>query len=395
MIRRRGIQPDPSQRLRAVLVLSPSPDALPDLMHALDDPSPQIVRAALARLPECAGPVETTALRNRLVQVDLAVVREWAAALRLLGDDAAVDVALRGLQAPAVGQRMAAATALGVFAEPRSEGELIAALVDPVSGVRRSALEALARFKPDDAAVEPCARCLRDSSPDVRVAAVTAIGRLASDPDHWLRRAVDDESPRVRRPLAAQAAYLSFATATALLNDPSEDVRVAATSSLIATSRPELGDALEERLADDRWRVRRVACHALGTALGRASASRLTWVLCDPHPTVRLAALNALEQVCRDDLGRFLSAAFVGAPDRLRRALIYALERCPDDVAVPLLRNAASDADAGVRLAAVRQLGGRDPAGSAPALNPLRADPDPAVRFAAEQALSRPPGVSS
>jgi len=364
-------------------------------MAALDDPSPEIVKAALARLPECAGPDEVAVLRRRLVTTDLAVTRDWATALRLLGDDSAVDVALAGLHAPRNSDRMASAVALGVFGSPRSARELVAALDDPDSGVRRSVLEALSRLEPDEAAAKTCERCLRDRSPEVRVAAVNAIGKLASDRDKWLGQVVDDDSPRVRQALAVRSGRLSAATATTLLNDSAEDVRVAATSALIATPRPDLGTAVEERLADERWRVRRVACHALGTSLGRASAPCLTRMLCDQHPTVRLAALNTLEQVCGDDLGRFLGAAMTGAPDRLRRALVYALERCPDGAATPLLETAVSDADPTVRLAAVRQLGSRDAAGSARTLAPLRTDPDPAVRFAAEQALLRPRGVAS
>lgn len=73
---------DATQRLRAVQATR-SPD---ELVRSLGDPSPEVVRAAIARLVDLEGQRAAGPLRARLFDVDLSLVADVAGALRRIGD---------------------------------------------------------------------------------------------------------------------------------------------------------------------------------------------------------------------------------------------------------------------------------------------------------------------
>lgn len=179
---RRRDRRDPSARLRAVLALPDAPEALPALMEAVGDASAEVARAALVRVARHGGPSEARALRAHLLEVDLALVRDWAATLRALGDGEAVATAADGLAVPSTGTRMAAAMALGELGDAAA-APLTHALQDRIAGVRRCALDALAALGPGVASADVCAPLLRDRDVDVRCAAVRAVDALAADAD--------------------------------------------------------------------------------------------------------------------------------------------------------------------------------------------------------------------
>jgi HEAT repeat protein len=388
---RRRAERDPSARLRAILALPDSPEALPALLAAVDDQSPEVAKAALARLPRFAGPADAAYLRERLLAVDLAVVREWAGALRELGDGVSVVTAIRGLRAPRVATRMAAAIALGELRDTRAVKPLIGALEDPVAGVRRSALGSLAMLGPDPDAEHGCQRLLTDRDPVVRVAAVNAVCAIAIDADERLRPALKDPTTQVRRELANHAASLRANTVESLLRDAQPDVRSAAAWSLTRIPRPDTLEHLAALLCDDAWQVRRAGCRAVAVAGGREAIDLLLPRLADPHPTVSGAALNMLEDICGDNFASVIGHALQTVDHHLRRALVYALERCPPHAALPVLSGQVGDANADVRIAVAYVLG---EGGSEPAAGLLRvmlADHDRAVRHAAESALQRVP----
>lgn len=387
---RRGDHADPSARLRVVLALPEAPEALPALMRAVDDPSPDVARAALARLPRLAGPGEAAYLRRRLLEVDLAVVRAWAAALRALGDEAAVPVAARGLTAPRPGTRMAAAVALGELRDPRAVTPLIHALADPIAGVRRSALDALALLGPEPRVREACGGRLFDRDAGVRCAAVHALSAVAIDADGWLRAALDDPSTRVRRELAGYVPSLRTGTAEMLLRDADADVRAAAAWALARHPRRDLFGALVALVGDDAWQVRHAGCRAAGLAGGREAAGALLPAIADPHPTVRAAALNVLADVCGDELAAVIADAITEAGGALRSALLHALARCRPGDAISILADQIDDPDRDVRLAAAVVLGGVGGEEAGRVLRVLLGDPDWNVRRAAEGALRRP-----
>ncbi len=388
---RRRDRADPTARLRSVRALPRTPAALPDLMRALADPAPDIVRAALAALVPIGGAGEAEHLRGMLLTVDLGLVPDVAATLRALADQAAVPTAVAGLEAPSLGTRMAAATALGVLGDPASMAPLGVALADPIAGVRRCALTSLAQLGPAPDVEAACAPLIGDRSVDVRVAAIDALAAVSIDADRRLGIVVQDRSARVRRALAAHVPTLSAATVAALLADRDADVRIAAVSVLARAPRSDLIEPLTALLGDDAWEVRRAACHALALAGGSAVAEALVPALTDSHPTVRAAAGNALADACGDGLAAEIEAAMGGAGPGLRRALVHALDRCPAPAALPVLNDAVEDEDADVRLAAATVLTAIGGTEARQLLRPLLGDPVRAVREAAAGGLERPP----
>lgn len=133
---------DATQRLRAVQA-SPSPA---DLIESLDDPSPEVIRAAIARLVELEGPRAAETLRVRLLDVDLSLVADVAGALRRIGDKAVVPLAIAALGDDGYSRRLAAVRALGALSDARAADPLRPVLGDDVAGVRAAALEALAKL---------------------------------------------------------------------------------------------------------------------------------------------------------------------------------------------------------------------------------------------------------
>ena len=164
---------DATQRLRAVHGTR-SPD---ELVRSLDDPSPEVVRAAIARLVDLEGQRAAGPLRARLFDVDLSLVADVAGALRRIGDGGAVEVAMKALRDDRYSRRLAAVRALGALGDPRAAERLRTMLDDDVAGVRGAALDALTKLGPRvDGDGADCARLLADPAPHVRIAAVRAVG---------------------------------------------------------------------------------------------------------------------------------------------------------------------------------------------------------------------------
>jgi HEAT repeat protein len=375
---------DPNDRLRVVRALPNTPASIPPLLQAVGDSSPEIAKAALAKLSGLARSPEASYLRERMVAADPSVVRDWAATMREIGDlRLSVGTAIRGLGADASGTRLAAAIALGELGDPRATSALLIALRDPIAGVRRCGLLARAALGPQPECEQRCRAMLFDSDDGVRTAAVDALVALSIDPDRCVQAALDDPSPRVRRRLAEYAALLRPATAGRLLADPQADVRAAAAWSLAHHQSPDLTDHLIDWLSDTAWEVRRAACRAVGATGDETAICALTPMLGDPNATVRAAALNVLAELPGHELGRVSAGALSNAEPDLRRFLVYALIRCPATISVPILAVHTADSEADVRLAVVHIAGALDDPRCAPMLAPLAADADPAVRHAA------------
>jgi len=380
----------PEERLTAVRGLGARSASIPALLRALDDPSPDIVREALRRLSEVGGPAEADVLRERLLMVDLAVLRDWAAALRRLGDaSASIAVCVAGLRAERTGTRLAGAIALGELGDTAALTPLLGALRDTVAGVRRSALLSIAGLGGPPEIGRPCAAMLFDVDDGVRAVAVDALTSVSAQLDADLRPALDDPSPRVRRRVGDHAATLRAETVSRLLADPNADVRATTAWSLTHHSRPDLAAVLVAHLSDTVWEVRRALCRALAATGDADAVAALIPRLADDHPTVRAAALNVLADMPGDALGTAIARSLPGSPARLRRALVYALVRCPAHVSVPILATSAVDTDPGVRLAVAHVAGAVADRRSGDMLDLLATDLDPVVRHASAAARAR------
>jgi len=279
------------------------------LIAALDDPTPAVSEAALSALVKKRGqcvpqliltlkqskPVHATGvvkalsalgagpvckpLAELLSDGDLDVRASVARALGYVGGGAAAELLVPLLEDGLAQVRKAAAQALGSVGSKESAPALIAALKDEEATVRAAAAEALGYLWPKEAptavvreqpakpsAVDPLILALEDPSSDVRQAATGSLRILA--------RHVP------LRPLAD------------LLKDPGWEVRAAAAAVLTRVPSYHATDHLKTALRDTDWRVR------LSAARGTRHHLRphLFPVMKDvhEHEEVRLAAAEAL-----------------------------------------------------------------------------------------------------
>ena len=367
-----------TQRLRAVEA-SVSSDAV---ISALDDPSPEVARAAIRRLVALEGDGAAPALRARVLDVELGVVADFAKALAQIGDGRVLEMAIGGLDDQRPTRRLAAIRAIGVLADdPAGVGPLRAALDDDVAGVRAAALEVLGRMARPGASVgADCARLLSDPVAYVRTVAVRTVARLVSHPGPTLSAAAEDQDRLVRLAVGQFAASLPERAARALLEDP--DVRVREAAARAAGVREV--DALAALLRDDRAPdVRRAAAHSLGAMHEQQVADLVLPGLEDRHALVRVAALGALERLLtREGAVRRLCDELSGERASRRRACLYALARLDAREAARELTRLVTDPDPEVRLALIHTAALLDEPERI--IRYLSRDTDQAVRNAAE-----------
>lgn len=164
-----------------------------------------------------------------------------------------------------------AAKGLGRFPEPASISPLRHALTHPSTHVRLAAASALGGFADERVAVEPLLeKRLVDTSANVRAASIVALARLFGDETaaDLEVRALDGD-PRIRRAVAESAAYLSAAVAVPLLAQLS---------------------------ADEDHAVAYAAAVGLGDHLAAGGRERAHELLRSADNGVRLGAVNALKR---------------------------------------------------------------------------------------------------
>jgi HEAT repeat protein len=375
---------DATERLRAVQATR----APGELVASLDDPSPEVVRAAIARLVDFEGQRAAGALRDRLFAVDLSLVADVAGALRRIGDSEAVEVAIDALADVRYPRRLAGVRALGVLGDPRAVEPLRTMLDDDVAGVRSAALDALAKLAPHVGpdAGRDCARLLADPVAHVRIAAVRAVARLVTHPGELLAPAAEDVDHFVRLEVARHVAGLPERTAKLLLADPELRVREAAARAAGAREIGALAVLLTDDPAPD---VRRAAARTLGAMGDERVADVLIPGLEDLDPLVRAAVLRALaELLTRAAAVRRLCDELGSDRAMRRRATVYALAHLKAREAATELARCADDPDPDVRLALVHSAEDlcEQPE---PLMRYLASDSDETVRQGAEMWLLR------
>jgi len=248
---------------------------------ALNDPKPPVRRLAVEILARMGAESTTSALIETLRDPDPDV---RVAAVRALGELGARDAAsglvvLLGDAAEKV--RANAVRALSML-QPQVTPVVLRAvetlLRDPDLDVCTQAAVALARFGETRRALPTLDALLRDTSPEARGLALSALGEIAERSDrNGNRSAGFDLKPVIRA-----------------LRDESAAVRRAACRALGQIRDASSVDALIDRLRDPDASVREAAAASL-RLLGPAATARVLEVLGQPDTGARDAALDALD----------------------------------------------------------------------------------------------------
>ncbi|MFE1809968.1 fumarate reductase/succinate dehydrogenase flavoprotein subunit [Streptomyces sp. NPDC059533] len=333
-----------------------------------------------------------------LVPVATAGPRDAAPAARPVGDRPA---ALPEEGSPAVRSSAPSPALLRLLSLAEESPDLEAFrpyLADADPEVRAAAVAALGETVPAGAGPALAER-LRDGAPRVRAAAAAALRELVevlpAGPElgAGLRAALDVADPVVRaasldvlRALRLGDAGTYAAVYTAALSDADVEVRTTAVRALVSV------DAVAELAvaAGDPAREVRVAV-ARGLAAVRAPApAPLDPLLDDPDPLVRGAALRALADTgCPPPYAARSAAALRDPAWQVRAGAAAALRSASPSEAVPALAETLTDPNADVRKAAVLSLlAHRGVPGARTALATATADPDADVRAYASRAAS-------
>ncbi len=373
---------DPSDRLRRVRGSRSSSR----IVGALQDPSPEVARAAIVRLVELDGPRAAGVLRARLLIADLQVVADVAAALRALGDIDAVGVAIGGLSDESYPRRLAGARALGVLGDPRAREPLRRSLRDEIAGVRMAALDALGKLEPDEDTALACLPLLTDPNSQVRTAAVRAVACLAPTRLAAASALAEDPDCLVRLEVARHVGSIAGSASQRLFADSDAGVREAAALA----AGPQHAEMLARLLATDaNDNVRRAAARTLGGCDAGVAADGLVGGIEDPDAVVRAAALHALERsLTRRGAVARLSRELASARPLRRRCSVYALAHLHGREASSEVWRLADDPEPDVRLALIQ-------AAPAVASDPealllyMTTDPDRSVQDSARNRLQR------
>ncbi len=238
--------------------------------------------------------------------------------------------------------------------------------------VRQRAAAALAEVDAGDDAVEVLATVAdEDENRDVRAAAIDALDRLGDEAiERYLADAMDattDGAAWVRSEALAEVLdepvpELRIAAVTLLgragdpaavsavvdcLDDGDHRVRARAARACGRLADPRAVEPLLEHTDDDAP-VRREVATALGSIGGSAAASGLAEMVEDPASGVRRAAVTALGEVGDPSTVHTVTEALTDDSERVRRAAVYAL--------LSLLANAPSERSHEVREAVLAEL---------------------------------------
>lgn len=205
---------DPDVREAAIVALAEAGGdaAVPALVAATTDSEPDVRRHALWALAESDSPDAIPALARAASDADPEVRRFALYALAERDGAASFGTLVDALDDPDSEVRRAAVTALAESEHPEAADALARVLEDEDTDVRQMAIWGLAESGSADAAVT--ARLVAvlegDAEPEVRQAAVHALGEIGSDAAlDALTRALQDPDPDVRK--AAMAALADLA----------------------------------------------------------------------------------------------------------------------------------------------------------------------------------------
>ena len=424
--------------------------AFPSLVRLLGDPEDEVRAKAATALGRLGDARAVGYLLEHLLTDPAPFVRaRIAAALGQFGSPDVINRLVRALGDPAWWVRLRTVEALEQIGGV-AEGPLLVALDDPDSEIRVRAAVALERLGVPDNLVrmidsgarvpeayetlvkfattgarEFLAELTQHESPQVRSAAVTAIGRAERRDlaDELLRIASEDPDASLRAQAftALRSLTIREAVPVALagLSDPDHRVRAAAVGVIGQLGGTDVVDLVRAQASDADPAVRSAAIRALGS-LGAAHAEAdVRRLLGDPMSEVREAAILAATEGRLRSLVPTLLDLLQDPEADVRRKAAQAVGTLGEPAVVPILLRAFPDPAAGVTEAIAVAVGRLDPeavgglvealvdspdiesklalidtltrtrAGALSVLERLGRDPVPAVRAAVIQAVGR------
>ncbi|MFB3882591.1 MAG: HEAT repeat domain-containing protein [Armatimonadota bacterium] len=395
--------PDRLVAQAAAVALGKSGDerALPMLLEMMAAPDPVIRARAADGLTYLRAPAARDALFAAFADGDEKVRERASFAFGYTSEGDEGERLAGALASPDPRVRAAAARA---FHDVNDEGvmeagygALLAALNDPIAGVRRAALEGLwsADRMGGRLRAKPLLPLANDRDAAVRAKAMEMLGltgepaavgplvaALGSDPDAgvraeaagWLR----SNDPKV------------VAALVAALGDADDGVRIRAAMSLGEVADPSAVGPLAGLLRDGNQYVRLAAISALGRTGGQAATKALIPLLRDREGKVGAAAASALGNAEGAEAAEALLGAARDRWWQVRRAAARGLGGRPGAPLAQALVSLLDDPYWQVRSAAAEALGRSKARSAVPALiDVVRKDDDPAVRAEAVRALGQ------
>ena len=381
----------------------------PSLRALCGGPEPTRARAALAigRIGDERG----AALLRPLLHDSSALVRASAVFASGLLTSAAMTADLAPLLAdPDTKVAVAAARAVGFLSRPEGEQALVAAIpAAPSPDVRAAELEALWRFSnpASEAALLPFAA---DREPKVRAAAIYALARKPQPGSlAALTAALADENADTAAIAARALGVLGNGDSAAPLAAALDGRPPVVINSLVAlegvfekTPAARMSEERRQRVlalagdANTNVAVPALALLRQFAAADREISRRLWSIALSGEGRRRQVALQSIVAAFRAGAVSGLDAAAASGDPFLRAAAADALSFLATPDARPYRDRFASDRETVVRLANVESLKTADAVReNRPIVNSALTDPDPGIRAAAIDALSRLEDASS
>ena len=243
-----------------------------------------------------------------------------------------------------IGDIRGAKTLLSAFASDRLCGSALTSL----KRLGSRGMDALIALYPQSDDIGCCAIC-------------TVVGDLAYRPGRLLiREALSSQSPQVRSAAVTAVGKLGLtdciADIVSLLDDTDSDVRTAVMSCLQILALIDRSSilAVARKLEGSEMPERRREAVILNTTLG--DGDRLTLLVKDENATVRQAAVTSIGKLHFSSANNILLIALVDEDPDVRIAAAEALGEVGDTDVLPFLSNALNDKDCWVQCALLRSI---------------------------------------
>lgn len=375
--------------------------AFEPLLRLIGDRDLSVRQAAIGALNSIGHPEMSTRMRALLEDGDPRVRESAVRIAGYFGYASCADALLDRCRDTDEAIRAAALEHVAYLEDDRGVPMMIAALANDTPRARAAAAQALAHAA-GAAALDALRRAIDDPDQWVRYFSVTSLGRLADRASlpRLERIAAEDGAPQVR--IAAIGAIGGIGVARdgtavpmlAAFSDAADDeLAIAAVRALGSVQTPEAFEALRVALSAPHAGRRAAAAEAIARQAGPPAIELLQWTAAaDGDPDVVRAAIGGLSRIgtstaphAREAMAAI--AALAGDPTR-RADAVGALARVAE-VAIPRVAESLSSREPSVRRAVVEALGRlTHPAASAYVLSAL-ADSDASVRQLAVTVLSR------